>query len=472
MTEERSPSDRHRVLVVDDEHSMREFLEIALEDFGYEVDLAENLETARHCLSSRDYQIILTDLRLPDGTGIELLTEMQGQFDAEVILLTAYATTETALEAMRRGAYDYLLKPVKLSELQALLEKAIEKYLLKDENRRLSQTLAAVAPNLSETSLSPKMKRVYALISKVAIARTTILLRGESGTGKEVMAREIHQRSSVLDGPFIAVNCGAIPETLIESELFGHASGAFTGAGKARGGLFEAADHGTLFLDEIGELPLNMQVKLLRVLQERTVRRVGDDKEREVDVRIVAATNRDLASMIQDGTFREDLYYRLNVIEIELPALRERREDIPQLVKVLLQKCAHKLGLPVAAMAPSALEALKIYNFPGNIRELENIVERAITLCLDDSIELADLPDDVALASRPAETFDWVAFQGESIDLEGRLQKLEETLITEALRQSDGNKTEAAKSLGISFRSFRYRLEKLGMGVPDSDSDR
>ena len=262
MTDNLNEKDQYRVLVVDDEPSMREFLEIALEDFGYEVQVAGSLKEAHASLSKYEFQVVLTDLRLPDGTGIELLSQIREECESEVILLTAYATAETALEAMRRGAYDYLLKPVKLNELEALLEKAIEKYLLKDENRRLNKTLATVAPNLSDTSLSPKMKKVYRLISKVALARTTILLRGESGTGKEVMAREIHLRSSVSDGPFIAVNCGAIPETLIESELFGHAAGAFTGAGKARAGLFETADQGTLFLDEIGELPINMQVKL------------------------------------------------------------------------------------------------------------------------------------------------------------------------------------------------------------------
>ena len=248
MTDNLNEKDQYRVLVVDDEPSMREFLEIALEDFGYEVQVAGSLKEAHASLSKYEFQVVLTDLRLPDGTGIELLSQIREECESEVILLTAYATAETALEAMRRGAYDYLLKPVKLSELEALLEKAIEKYLLKDENRRLNKTLATVAPNLSDTSLSPKMKKVYRLISKVALARTTILLRGESGTGKEVMAREIHLRSSVSDGPFIAVNCGAIPETLIESELFGHAAGAFTGAGKARAGLFETADQGnTIF---------------------------------------------------------------------------------------------------------------------------------------------------------------------------------------------------------------------------------
>ena len=462
MTDNLNEKDQYRVLVVDDEPSMREFLEIALEDFGYEVQVAGSLKEAHASLSKYEFQVVLTDLRLPDGTGIELLSQIREECESEVILLTAYATAETALEAMRRGAYDYLLKPVKLSELEALLEKAIEKYLLKDENRRLNKTLATVAPNLSDTSLSPKMKKVYRLISKVALARTTILLRGESGTGKEVMAREIHLRSSVSDGPFIAVNCGAIPETLIESELFGHAAGAFTGAGKARAGLFETADQGTLFLDEIGELPINMQVKLLRALQERKVRRVGDAEEREVDVRIVAATNRDLSAMIQEGTFREDLYYRLNVIELELPPLRERREDIPQLTKVLIQKCAHKLGLPPAGISVPAQGALKAYAFPGNIRELENIVERAITLCADDTIEVSDLPDDVGLSSAPAESFGWLDFHDSGIDLDGRLQKLERALITEALSRTGGNKTEAAKGLGISFRSMRYRLEKLG----------
>ena len=462
MTDNLQEKERYRVLVVDDEPSMREFLEIALEDFGYEVRVAGSLKEAHASLSQYEFQVVLTDLRLPDGTGIELLSQIREECESEVILLTAYATAETALEAMRRGAYDYLLKPVKLNELEALLEKAIEKYLLKDENRRLNKTLATVAPNLSDTSLSPKMKKVYRLISKVALARTTILLRGESGTGKEVMAREIHLRSSVSEGPFIAVNCGAIPETLIESELFGHAAGAFTGAGKARAGLFETADQGTLFLDEIGELPINMQVKLLRALQERKVRRVGDAEEREVDVRIVAATNRDLSAMIQEGTFREDLYYRLNVIELELPPLRERREDIPQLTKVLIQKCAHKLGLPPADISLPAQGALKAYAFPGNIRELENIVERAITLCADDTIEVSDLPDDVGLSSAPAESFGWLDFHDSGIDLDGRLQKLERALITEALSRSGGNKTEAAKGLGISFRSMRYRLEKLG----------
>lgn len=462
-TPERSEAHVARILVVDDEPSMREFLEIALEDFGYQVRVAENLMTARQCLRENAFEVVLTDLRLPDGTGIELLTEIKAEAESEVILLTAYATAETALEAMKQGAYDYLLKPVKLNELEALLEKAIEKYALRDENRRLSQTLAVVSPKLSETSLSPKMKKVYGLVSKVAIARTTILLRGESGTGKEVIAREIHQQSRVSKGPFIAVNCGAIPESLIESELFGHASGAFTGARNAHEGLFVTADQGTLFLDEIGELPVNMQVKLLRALQERKIRPVGASEEREIDVRIIAATNRDLSGMIREGTFREDLYYRLNVIELELPALRERREDIPHLIKVLLQKCSHKLGLPVPAIEPSALNALNAYDFPGNIRELENIVERATTLCTDELIQLTDLPDDVALSSAPVETFGWTAFQEGGVDLDGRIEKLERALIGEALRRSGGNKTEAAKDLGISFRSLRYRLEKLGL---------
>jgi two-component system response regulator PilR (NtrC family) len=449
-----------QVLVVDDERSMREFLQILLEGEGHEVATAGGVSEGIEAAGRHNPELVLTDLRLPDGTGMEVLRWCATHRpDTQVIMMTAFGSTENAVEAMRLGAYDYQTKPVKVDEIRVLTAKALEKLTLLRDNRMLSEQLRGRVGLSGLMGKSKAVAAINSLIEKVATSRTNVLIEGESGVGKELVARAVHQASPRRSQPFVAINCGAIPETLIEAELFGHAQAAFTGATKARAGLFESAHQGTLLLDEIGELPQTMQVKLLRALQERKVRRIGEDRERSVDVRIIAATNRDLQSLVQAGEFREDLFFRLNVVRIRVPPLRERAEDIAMLAGTFVTKFAQEQNKAVRGVAPDAVAALEVYRFPGNVRELENYMERAVALAAGELVQVADLPDVVTEVSDVPGGAK-VSLPAGGLNLEETLAEIERNLIDAAMQRSGGVKTKAASLLGLTFRSFRYRLEK------------
>jgi two-component system, NtrC family, response regulator PilR len=446
-----------RILVCDDEAGLREMLQILLRREGYRVDAVDGVHAARDRLGSADpYDVVITDLVMPDGTGMEVLDAVRSRSaDTQILMVTAYATTEQAVEAMRKGAYDYVQKPFKNHELLATLEKALEKRAIVAENQTLR---AEVEARWSEGQLigkSPAMDRLRDLVKRVANATTSVLITGESGTGKEMVARALHFQSPRAEGPFVVLNCGAIPENLIESELFGHVKGAFTGAIAGKEGLFRAADGGTLFLDEVGELPPPLQVKLLRVLQDRKVRPVGGSAELAVDVRVVAATNRNVESEVEAGTFREDLFYRLNVIRIEVPPLRERAEDIPVLAGYFLQKHAAVQGRRLE-FSPEAMRWLAQQSYAGNVRELENIVERGVTLSPSSTVNREDLGD-----THPSRNGANVSQIPEGrFDLDAYLTQVERELLFRALDQAGGVRKKAAELLGMSFRQFRYRLAK------------
>ena len=453
-----------RVLVVDDEQSMREFLEIFLRSEGYAVRTADGVAAARHELEADDFDVVITDVQMPGGNGLDLLRLTQSDApETVVIVMTAYASTETAIEAMKAGAYDYVSKPFKVDEMRVVLEKALEKKHLASENRRLRKELSQ-GRDRSIVGTSPAMRRVLDFVAQVADTRANVLISGESGTGKEVVARAIHRGGERRDAPFVALNCGAIPENLIESELFGHVKGSFTGAVQNKAGLFEVALSGTVFLDEIAELGLQLQVKLLRVLQERVFRRVGGTADVRFDARIVAATNRQLAEEVAAGRFREDLYYRLNVIEIPLPPLRERRDDIPLLIEHFVERYGRELGKRVEAIDAEVMARLCEYAFPGNVRELENVIERAVALCRGPRIGLDLLPP-ALLERRSAPRGPRAPNTGANLD--ELVSAYERGLLLDALEQAGGVKKRAAARLGISFRSFRYRLEKLGLDSSD-----
>ncbi len=448
---------------------MQEFLEICFRREGYDVATAGDVDSALALLEADDYDVVLSDLQMPGRTGLELLHAARDRSpETAVILITAFATTETAIAAMKEGAYDYVTKPFKVDELRLVVEKALEKKLLARENRRLRSELRSHIRQRALIGTSPSMHRVYELVNQVAETKTNVLIAGESGTGKEIVARSIHERSDRRDRPFVAVNCGAIPESLLESELFGHVKGAFTGAVSGKEGLFETADGGTLFLDEVGELPPSLQVKLLRALQDRIIRRVGGTSDRHVDVRILAATNRRLEDEVAAGRFREDLYYRLNVIQIVLPPLRDRIEDVPLLVQHFVDKYSRELGKPIRRIEDGVMSRLQAYPYPGNVRELENVIERAVTLSREGVIGEDSLPPQVL---RPAAPPADQRIRAEGVDLEELVEEYERGLLEEALRRTKGVKKRAAALLGISFRSFRYRLEKLGLDTPSSDEE-
>ena len=454
------------ILVVDDEASMREFLEILLAKEGHRVTSAAGAAPALRQVAEGEVDLVLADLRLGAESGLEVLKAVKQASPAtEVVMMTAFATTENAVQAMKLGAHDYLLKPFKVDELRLVVQKALEHRALVQENRVLRHQVGDRAIRGEEIlGRSPAIEEVRALVEKVAGARTTVLLTGESGTGKEVVARAIHARGPRADQPFVAVNCGAIPEGLIESEFFGHQKGAFTGAGEARPGLFEVAGSGTLFLDEVGELPPPLQVKLLRALQERRVRRVGGTADIAVSARILAATNRDLAEDVKAGRFREDLYYRLNVIQVRLPPLRERREDLPEFCRHFLARFAADLGRPPATLSPEAARLLEAHAWPGNLRELGNVLERAVTLAAGDVIGPEVLPSGLrgpgAAAAPGADAPD---LPPEGLDLQAHLDAVERRVLEQALARTGGVKTEAARLLSMTFRSFRYRLAKFGI---------
>lgn len=456
-----------RILVVDDELSMREFISILLEREGYEVLTAADATTALERLAASSIDLVISDVQMPGLNGLELLSRIRASCpETAVLLITAYSTAEQAVEAMKLGAYDYLAKPFKVEEIKVLVHNALEKRDLQRENVLLREKAKACEGFGSLIGTSPRMRELFALLRKVAESASTVLILGESGTGKELAARAVHETSPRKGKPFVAVNCGAIPETLIESELFGHAKGAFTGAVGERAGLFEQAQSGTLFLDEIGELPLAMQTRLLRVLQEREVRRVGGSTTKKVDVRVLAASNRDLAEQVKEGSFREDLYYRINVVQVTMPPLRERIEDIP----LLIEHLAHKHGIASSSagiITSEALKSLMTYQFPGNVRELENIVERSLVLS-SDKITLDSLPQHVRGGGKRFDLHAAVAIPDEGMALEPALENLEKQYLLKALEKSSGVKKRAAELLGMSFRSFRYKLAKYELA---SESD-
>ncbi len=465
-----------RVLVVDDESSLREFLSILLERDGYVVRAAASAERALDAFDAFSPDLVISDLNMPGMDGIELLRQVKVRAlaagrDVPFILVTAYATVGTALAATKEGAFDYVAKPFNNDELRLTIRRALAMRQLEADNARMRAALGErfqIGEHGEFVGNSPKMQEVYAMVRQVMGTRINCLLCGESGTGKELVARAIHYGSARKQGPFIAVNCGAIPENLIESELFGYLKGAFTGANQNKTGVFKAAHGGTLFLDEIGEMPLSAQVKVLRVIQERKVTPVGGTAEEPVDVRIVAATNRDLQAEIAQGRFREDLYYRLNVIQIDMPPLRERVGDVPVLVQYFTQKFAEEYGKPIRGATPECLRILSNYGFPGNVRELQNLIERAVALERGNILTPSALPERVHGGLAPGgEEKDEPDFPPGGIDLEARIASVERRYLEKSLEITGGNRTQAAKLLGITFRSFRYRLVKFGMDAGD-----
>lgn len=461
-----------RVLLVDDEPALRQTVGILLKRQGCEVVQAGGHKEALEALRSANqpFPVVLTDLAMPDGSGLDVLAAAKSRSDStQVILITAHSTVENAVQAMTGGAYDFVTKPFDSGELTALVAKAFEKYGLITENVSLR---AQVGRRLGGDVIgrSPSMRRVLDLVERIAPARTTVLVTGESGTGKERIAQAIHAQSERADQPFLVVNCGALPENLMESELFGHEKGAFTGASDRNVGVFREAEGGTLFLDEIGELPSALQVKLLRVLQEKKVRPVGAAREVPVDVRLLAATNRDIEDDVKTGEFRQDLYYRINVIRIEMPALRERKEDIPALARAFLERFASEQGKDLRAFTADALRALTAYDFPGNVRELENVVERAVTLAGSARVGLGDLPAAISgLAGAPGPQL--LELPAEGCELDQVLAEVERRFLVEALERAGGVRTRAAKILGISFRSLRYRLHKHSLGGEEEEDE-
>src|SRR5882724_2067933 len=436
-----------RVLIVDDEKSMRDLLSITLEKEGYDVSVAAGGEPAIEMLHRDSVDVVITDLRMPKVDGLQVLRAAKEiSPDTTVIMITAVASTESAVEAMKLGAYDYITKPFKLDEVNLIVRNALERKRLRDENLYLRRQL--------ETQ-----HRFENIIGKSADSPSTAMITGESGTGKELVARAIHFNSFRRDKPFVSVNCGAIPEGLMESELFGHVRGAFTGAVANKVGLFSAAEAGTLFLDEITEIPPLLQVKLLRAIQLREIRRVGDTKDIKMDVRLIAASNRDLEGAVEEGVLREDLFYRLNVIPIQLPPLRDRREDIPLLVAHFLQKFGKELGKDVRGVAPEAMSVLERYHWPGNIRELENVLERAIVLGAGEMLGVDSLPESVR-RERPVKGLDNVEIPEDGLDLEATLDTIEGRYLQRALDRTGGVQTKAAELLKMTFRQFRYKLQK------------
>jgi len=455
---------RPRILVCDDKENFTKLFQRILPDDKYDVTTASGGARALGLLSATAFDVIVTDIRMPGADGLEVLREARARDpDVEVILMTAYATVPAAVDAMRQGAFDYLAKPFEPDEAVLVVERAMERRRLRQQARDLKTALAGIHKIDNLVAKSPAMAPVLALVHRAAASDATVLVTGESGTGKEVVARAIHASSPRRERRFVAVNCGAIPENLIESELFGHVKGAFTGASTDRRGLFEEADGGTLFLDEIAELPLAMQVKLNRVLQERTVRRVGADAEHKVDVRVIAATNLDLRARVADGHFREDLFYRLNVLPIHLPPLRERREDIPPLAAYLLERRGARHSPAPEGFTAETLSALVRYDWPGNVRELENAIERALAVTDGPRIELEALPDEVAQAQRPRLTRSSEAQLGyrEIVDL-ARDRASREYLIA-LMRELNGNVTEAARRAGMERESMHRLLKRYGV---------
>ncbi len=448
-----------RILIVDDDDALRESLEMILASEGYGVTTACSGDQALARVEEVPVDIVLCDVRMPGLDGFELLPQIARKLPGvPVVMMSAYGSEDLAIEAMKLGAYDYVAKPFQPSEILLTLRKAMERERLRRANEQLQRDVERAVGERPIVAASAVMIELLELVERTAAYKTTALLTGESGTGKEVLARAIHGQSPRRAEPFIAVNCGAIPEPLLESELFGHAKGAFTGANRARRGLFAEADGGTLFLDEIAELPQSLQVKLLRVLQEEEVRPVGESKPVEIDVRVIAATSRDLEAMIEEGTFREDLYYRLNVMRLEIPALRERREDISLLCDHFLAHYRDSLGKAVRSIADDALDRLIHYDWPGNVRELQNVIERSVILADGERLGLEHLPSNIVQAKTTGEGSDSRFFA-----MKAARRRFEIDLIRRALKETDGNRTHAAKLLEISHRALLYKIKEYGI---------
>jgi len=456
------------LLVVDDDLSMREMLDVMLTSEGYNIEYAEDGSKAIRMLAKRDYDLVISDIRMGPVDGLAVLKEAKRRSpETLVIMISAFATTETAVEAMNDGAYDYIPKPFDVDEMKQTIRNALERKTLENEKQALEAELKKTYHFESIVGNSPALMRIYTTIKQVADTRTNVLITGESGTGKELIARGIHNNSSRKDSPFTVIHCAGIPETLMESELFGHRKGAFTGAVENKEGLFEASHGGTVFLDEIAELSPTIQVKLLRVVHEKAFKRVGDTKDIEVDIRIISATNKNLEDEVIAGNFREDLFYRLNVIHIDTPPLRERKEDLPALAHHFLEKFSKEMGKSIHKLSSYALDMLATYDFPGNIRELENMIERSVATATTNII----LPESLALAShkqtktQQGETVSATPviqdFPPTGINLEDLLGNMERQYLLKAMEMSGGGKQKAAELLGITMRNLRYRLEKL-----------
>ena len=443
----------HRTaLIIDDEPDIRELLSITLSRMDIDVETAGDFRSAVKRLGDRRYDLVLTDMRLPDGDGLDLVEWIQAhQPGVPVAVITAHGNVEAAVRALKLGAFDFISKPLDLTALRRLITSTLKLGDSIEETSRRS-TLRLLGD-------SKPMQQLRLMIAKVARSQAPVHISGDSGTGKELVARLIHESGPRSDGPFVPVNCGAIPSELMESELFGHRKGSFTGAVADKEGLIRSAEGGTLFLDEVADLPLHMQVKLLRVIQEKSVRSVGDTREAPVDVRLLSATHRQLDELVKAGRFREDLYYRINVIELHVPPLRERLDDVPLLVDVLLDRVSNQIGARRPDMARAAMDKLLSYSYPGNVRELENILERAVTLCADDRVEPGDIQLKQGTGLELPEVIDEMAADG----LEGQLETIEREAIVRALEQTRYNKTKAAELLGMTFRQLRYRVKKLGI---------
>ncbi len=444
-----------KCLVVDDETDIRELVVLTLERMDIYADSASNINDAKHMLATHDYDLCLTDMRLPDGLGLELVELIAREYSGlPVAVITAYGSAENAVSALKAGAFDYLTKPISLKQLRPLVESALK--LSSSDVNETKNTADLIGD-------SPAINQVRALIEKLARSQAPVYISGESGSGKELAARLIHKNSSRRDRSFVAVNCGAIPENLMESEFFGYKKGAFTGATQDTSGLFQAANGGTLFLDEVADLPLPMQVKLLRAIQEKKVRAVGGTMEEAVDVRIISATHKNLGQMMTDGLFRQDLYYRLNVIQLKMPALREHAEDIPDLTQKLLEKLCKVQDIDIPVMEDEASKLIQSLPFSGNVRELENMLERALALCDGEKICVDDLLIDEAINNTNPVATQFDPVKDKDISLSDYLEDIEKREILKALEKTNNNKTAAAKLLGVSFRTLRYRLSKLGL---------
>ncbi len=457
-----------RILVVDDERSMRELLQIVLRREGHQVRLAEDGPSAVAELEREPIDVLISDIKMPGMSGVDVLREAK-RIDPDIvgIMVTAYASTDTAVEALRLGAYDYLTKPFDVEELKAKVRNALERHTLRQENVLLKRALRSSSAFSNIIGRSKVMQDVFDLVETVAPTNSTILVTGESGTGKELVARAVHTNSLRRDQAFVALNCGALPETLLESELFGHMRGSFTGAATTKKGLLEAAERGTILLDEISEMSPMMQVKLLRVLQERRFRRVGGNEEIEADIRIIAATNRDLGKAVADGTFREDLYYRVNVIPIHLPPLRERREDIAPLAEHFVGKYREQMGKKITGLVPEAIRWLEAAEWPGNVRQLENVIERAVALERGPLIQLSSLPAANGPKAPSKDGTNGVevpaALPENGLDLPRHLETQEREFVAQALKQTGGRHDKAARLLAISPRQLRYLLDKYAL---------
>jgi len=476
---------KSKILIVDDDQSIREFMELLLTKENYIVKTSSSALEAIKLVEQEKFDVIFLDIQMPQISGIEALVSFKKMDPTvEIIIITAFGSTEIAIDVIKKGAYDFISKPFKIDTILNTTKKAIEKRHLSYENIMLKARIGEKYSYHNMIGSSAPMLMLYEMIKIVSQTTSNILITGESGTGKELIAKAIHSNSNLKQKPFVVVNCGAIPENLMESELFGHKRGSFTGAVMDKTGLFEAANGGTIFLDEVGELPIHLQVKLLRTIQERTIKKVGDTKDININVRLICASNKNLDKMVKNGTFREDLFYRLNVIQIHAPSLKEHREDVPMLISYFMEKYSKNINKTIKDITEEAVFALKNYNYPGNVRELENIIERAVVLCSGETIKISDLPQhivdiykgdsvnhppalDIAGEEQKSILLNELSalekIPDSGIEMEKIVERIEKKLLENALHKTGGVKKHAAKLLGITFRSMRYRLEKYGM---------